>query len=368
MRDSAMSICKGLAIILMVVGHAEAPELVTNFIYTFHMPVFFIAAGYFFSRRHAADPWGFIGKRFKGLYVPFLKWSILFLLLHNVFFHYGILNETYGNWTGGVTHPYTLKGAVTRLWLMVTSMSGYDEFMAGAFWFFRGLLVASILYLVLHRLVERAAGGRWAVAAAVICVAMVALLWARVEWGIRQSPIPNGGWREMWGVFFFGVGVLYRQYQDRIRWRGVVSVVCLAFICYAATQHFSGMNNGCRMRDLWSLPLTGTAGFVMLHTLSRWLDGWSGRLRDGLVFLGDNTLYVFVFHIIAFKAVSLAKIWWYDLPFEQIGCHMVIHDMRPDLFWIPYSIAGVALPLLFLLAYRRLRTATPRLMASLIRD
>ena len=28
---------------------------------------------------------------------------------------------------------------------MFTGMAGYDEFLAGAFWFFRGLLVASVL-------------------------------------------------------------------------------------------------------------------------------------------------------------------------------------------------------------------------------
>ena len=46
-RDTVLSVSKGIAIILMVAGHAEAPELVTNFIYTFHMPLFFMAAGYF---------------------------------------------------------------------------------------------------------------------------------------------------------------------------------------------------------------------------------------------------------------------------------------------------------------------------------
>lgn len=145
-RNSVISIIKGLAIILMVVGHAEAPELITNFIYTFHMPVFFICAGYFFSRKYVSDPWSFISKRFRGLYLPFLKWSIVFLVLHNLFFEIGLLNEDYGNWTGGVTHPYSFSTAMRRLALIVTSMSGYDEFLAGAFWFFRGLLVASIFF------------------------------------------------------------------------------------------------------------------------------------------------------------------------------------------------------------------------------
>ena len=356
MRNTTMSVCKGIAIILMVVGHAEAPELITNFIYTFHMPIFFIAAGYFFTAKYLSEPWTFVARRFKGLYVPFLKWSLLFLLLHNVFFHYGILNEQFGNWTGGVTHPYTFDVAMRRIWRMITSMSGYDEFMAGAFWFFRGLLVASILYMVLARLLQNATHRGLGACAAVICLLMAAVVYFRLKFDVNYFPLPNGGWREIWGVFFFGIGVIFSQYHSRIKYQGLISVACLAFLCYAATQHFCGMNNGANYADIITLPLTGTAGFFMIHTLSGIINRRESWLKRMLVYIGDNTLYVFVFHIIAFKSVSLLKIWWYDLPFEQIGCHMVIHDMRPDLFWIPYSIAGVALPLLWLYCYR----AVPR--------
>lgn len=96
-RNNAIAITKAIAIILMVIGHAEVPELLTNFIYTFHMPVFFITAGYFFKRKYLSDPWSFCTKRFKGLYVPFVTWSLVFLCLHNAFHHFGILNEHYGN-------------------------------------------------------------------------------------------------------------------------------------------------------------------------------------------------------------------------------------------------------------------------------
>lgn len=137
-RNTVISICKGVAIILMVMGHAEPPDLISNFIYIFHMPLFFITAGYFFTRKCLDDPWRFCVKRFKGLYVPFLKWALIFLLLHNLWFEVGLLNERYGNWMGGVTHPYGRHEFFKRLFMIVTSMSGYDEFMAGAFWFFRG--------------------------------------------------------------------------------------------------------------------------------------------------------------------------------------------------------------------------------------
>lgn len=354
-RNTVISICKAIAIILMVIGHAEAPGLLTNFIYTFHMPLFFIAAGYFFSRKYLSDPWTFISKRIKGLYLPFLKWSFIFLLLHNVWFHFGILNETYGNWTGGVTHPYTLKSALTRALMILTSMTGYDEFMAGAFWFFRGLLVASIVFLLLYLLLDRRTRLRPEMCVVCICLAMVAITGVRAYFGLKTPYFPNGGWRETWGIFFFGIGVLFRTYESGIKENIWFSILFAALLCFAATQHWSGMNNGAKMADLITLPLTGIAGFLLVHHIARTIDRRDSRLRDLLVFIGDNTLYIFILHIICFKPVSMLKIWWYDLQFEQIGCHMVIHHNNTDFFWVFYSIAGVALPLLLLQAARALK-------------
>ena len=54
-RNTVISICKALAIILMVIGHADAPEAIHLFLYEFHMPVFFITAGFFFSLRYLTD-------------------------------------------------------------------------------------------------------------------------------------------------------------------------------------------------------------------------------------------------------------------------------------------------------------------------
>src|SRR5574344_1583643 len=113
-RNDTISICKGIAIILMVIGHAEGPGVLLSFLYLFHMPIFFITAGYFFSRKCLDNPWNFVEKRFRGLYVPMVKWSIFFLLMHNVFFYFGILNEQYGNWSGGVTHPYSFYAGLQR--------------------------------------------------------------------------------------------------------------------------------------------------------------------------------------------------------------------------------------------------------------
>lgn len=49
-RNTTISIVKGICIILMVIGHSGCPELLHDFIYLFHMPVFFFVSGYFCKR------------------------------------------------------------------------------------------------------------------------------------------------------------------------------------------------------------------------------------------------------------------------------------------------------------------------------
>ena len=360
-RNRVIDICKGIAIILMVIGHCETPTWMVSWVYLFHMPLFFMAAGYFFSRRNLDQPWDFCVKRFKGLYVPFVKWSIFFLLIHNLLFKVGILNEQYGNWEGGVTHPYTLQQGLQRLVNIIFSMAGYDEFMAGAFWFFRALLVSSIVFLVLYLLLDRNVkwlrGNR---AVAVIAVAAVAFAWFRIFNHLKVVTIVQGGIRETWGVLFIAAGVLFRRFERYLTGRWWLALAGFAITVVGANQHWSGMNLSPRLQDVLTLPLTGVAGFVMTHYAATLIDRYG---RVGARFLshcGEMSLYIYIFHIAAFKVASLVKIWYYGLDFAQVGGHMVIHDHLHDGFWVLYTIMGVGLPLLWMQGYRRLKTAIAR--------
>ena len=148
-------------------------------------------------------------------------------------------------------------------------------------------------------------------------------------------------------MFFFGIGVLYRHFEPRIGERWWLALLCFGVVMFAATRHWCGMNNNGQLRDLLTLPLTGTAGFIMTKYVSSLIDARETLLKRLLVYIGNNTLHIFIFHIISFKAVSALKIWWYGLDSGQIGCHMVIHyNNHQDLFWVLYTIAGVAIPLL----------------------
>lgn len=369
-RNHAVDIAKGFAIITVVIAHAEMPGVLNRAIYLFHMPLFFITAGYFFSPAAVeARPWDFVAKRFKGLYVPMVKWSIFFLIIHNLLFKIGILNEQFGNWEGGVTHPYTWHQTWQRLFNIVFSMGGYDEFLCGAFWFFRGLLVASLAFMALYLLLAHVKwlGRRPVAVAAVIAVGALLLAWAKVAEGLTITTLMQGGYRDIMGTLFFAIGFIYRQNEARIGHSLWVALAGAAIVVGAAYLGCSGMTLKPRVRDVFSLALTGTAGWFMTYNLSvamyRRLPSWCWRW---LATCGQLSLYIFIWHVSAYKAVSLLKIWWYDLDMGQIGCHMVIHEhAATDLFWIPYTIAGVGIPVAGYYIYFGLKR---RLMAKLKRE
>lgn len=346
--NTIISICKGIAIILMVIAHAEAPGWLCKFIFEFHMPLFFITAGYFFSLKYLNDEATFVKKRVKGLYWPFVKWSVFFLLIHNWMFDIGILNETYGNDMGGVTHPYTCHQIQQNLWNIVTAMGGYDQFLCGAFWFFRGLFVASILYLITYKVI-----GNHRFTPYLICLIMLLLCGWKTYEGLKVINLVQGGYRDMMGCFFFGCGFIFRQFVDRYHqvmsrchaylW----STILFAIVVYLFSKYLTAnMNWRSSYTQFLSLPVPALLGFLMTYNISQWIDRHEGFFKLALVYIGNHTLNIFIFHIISYKVVSLIKIWYYHLDIRQIGCHMVIHDYsQQDYFWILYTIAGVGIPL-----------------------
>jgi fucose 4-O-acetylase-like acetyltransferase len=354
-RNTVISISKGIAIILMVIAHAEAPEWLCKFIFEFHMPLFFITAGYFFSLKYLNDEATFVKKRIKGLYVPFVKWSVVFLALHNLMFEIGILNETYGNETGGVTHPYSWHSIQQNLWNIFTAMGGYDQFLCGAFWFFRGLFVASILYLIIYKVMDYSIKSeKWKKAIPyLICILLLILCGWKTYEKLKIVTLVQGGYRDMMGCFFFGCGFIFRQYAESyqaiikryyaIIWTSIVFGIVVYVFSYYLTAN---MNWRSSFVQFLSLPVPAIMGFLMTYNISMLLDKKDNWLKRFLVYTGDHTLNIFIFHIVAYKVVSLIKIWYYGLDIRQVGCHMVIHDhSQEDAFWILYTIAGVGIPL-----------------------
>ena len=75
-----LDIAKGIAIILMVIGHSSIPQIGSNFIFAFHMPLFFIASGWVSNYQKSSFK-RFIEKKWSSLLIPFFYYSGIVMVL-----------------------------------------------------------------------------------------------------------------------------------------------------------------------------------------------------------------------------------------------------------------------------------------------
>ena len=353
MRTPSFTILKAIAIILVVIAHSAAPAYLSNFAYMVGVPAFFVLSGYFFKLDNLDNTSDFVIRRTKTLYLPFIKWGVFFLILHNLFFEVGFLSESYGNTQGGVTHPYNWTQAAQHLWSMVFNMSGYDSFMAGAFWFFRALFLANIAFIFLFKATRRLGKLKTSTlqVVSVIVLAFLLALW-QASMGLHITGVAQGGYRELMGIVLLGIGFLLRRADetpDSSIWHNPIIMLAASSVVLMILTFVYPISMAAKPGSVLSVPIltvAGTAAFIWLRDLSEFILQLPEKYTQWLQFTGENSLYIFVFHLLAFKVASMIKVGVYQLDWAMVGGHPVVQHELGDGFWLLYIFVGVILPIL----------------------
>lgn len=111
-RIPFIDICKGIAMILVIMGHCKfLPREMHCIIYSFHMPLFFAASGYTFSTRKKFKD--FFVSKLKGFILPYFCLCFILYFFHDIllrgFFKVGrakAINHIIGIFLGYNTTPY----------------------------------------------------------------------------------------------------------------------------------------------------------------------------------------------------------------------------------------------------------------------
>ena len=112
-RDPVLDSMRGIGIVLMVLGHSGFPG--TDYIYLFHMALFFMLSGWFFSLRGGLVH--FVRRKLVTLWLPFVAANTVFTVCNNLFLRLNILTadariaEIPGN---SVTAPVSIKDIIGR--------------------------------------------------------------------------------------------------------------------------------------------------------------------------------------------------------------------------------------------------------------
>lgn len=338
MREERITIAKAIAIMLMVVAHAGLPSAPSHFISMFHMPLFFFVSGYCFKDKYLSDNKRFVINKVKGLYVPFVKWSFLFLVLHNLFFYLDIYNGEFG-FRGVGEHLYTLKEHAFNALKILLSMTETEQLLGG-YWFLKQLFVGSLLSLAIFRFVKNnfCGGG-------ILLLLTIGLSYTNLE-----IPFLHIGALSTFAAFFMVMGRAYKLSNLRLGdWRYTV--------LFAAVVAFGSVYCGTSMLSYttWQIvpyALCALAGTLMTLNISEWIGRRNNRLKTFLLLVGDHTLEVLTWHFLSFKLVSLLIISLYGLSMFRLACFPVVSEYS-SFYWPLYSVVGIGLPLL--IVYLRIK-------------
>ena len=330
MRDEKITIAKAIAIMLMVICHAGLPHVGGQFVTMFHMPLFFFVSGYCFKDKYLTDTRRFAINKVKGLYVPFVKWSLLFLVLHNVFFHLNIYNDLYG-FKGIVQQLYGVKDIVKNVAKIVLAMNE-TEMLLGGYWFLKELFLGAFLALGCFKYFKNDMYG-----GAILLLIAIGMSWFDVE-----IPAMHIASRTFFAGFFIVMGRAYKRLNfDADKW----AITIVAFIVVALGSVWCGTSMlGYSTIQILPYSVCAILGTIMVLNLSHRLSLCQNNVKSVLMFVGDHTLEVLTWHFLAFKLVSLLIIWVHGLPIEQLGRFPTIKEYA-FMYWPLYSLVGIGVPL-----------------------
>ena len=336
MRNNTISIAKAFGIILMVIGHASCPTLLHNFIYQFHMPLFFFFSGYCFKDKYLDDFKTYSIRRVKGIYIPYVKYALLFLLLHNVFFHLNIYNDAYG-YMGSVSQLYSHHDFIRRVIKITTSMS-YEEQLLGGYWFMKILFITSFLGYAFYKFLHSAKARYLGIG--LLISGTVALSFSE-----EFSDFWYSIYLSCHAAIYFIAGKEFSSLKIPQNWW--FTLICLIGVIAISVIHPAPI--GFTAQKYLLLYVIGALfGILFTHNVSKHIQKLP-KVSQALTYIGNNTLTILTWHFISFKLVSLLIIYIYKLPIEQLATFPVITEYAKSGWWIAYTLIGVALPICMLL-------------------
>lgn len=338
-RDNTISIIKGIGIILMVIGHSSCPDWLCNFIYIFHVPLFFITAGYFYK---ACDDFSklssFITKRLKKLYFPYIKWSLAFLLLHNLFYYLNIYSADIG-------HYNYEKLLHNGMYILLTM--GCNEQLLGAFWFLKTLLLASCSVAIMDFLAHKITKQDAKINNYVFLIVFIILTFISKTYQI-SLPVIGEVSGVCLGISFFVSGALIKQHNISLKKYQTFAILFIVF-ALSLIQPCNMFTPSAILSIMFFFCATIT--FIAIYNLIKSFKINSSKL----VYIGEHTMIILALHFLCFKLISLLKIYCYDYPIKDLSCFPVIKDNN-SFMWILYSIAGIAIPLLIEHIYIKIKS------------
>ena len=270
-RISWLDMAKGYGTLLVIFAHLGAGSIRT-WIYTFHMPLFFLLSGYVFNENY--DFSNFIKKKCKSIVVPYFCLGIPMVLFE-------FLKYVYSGRFGVENSIALIKAFLMqrRLWTL---------------WFIACLFCLNILFFCIVKFCK----SQWIVGFISVLLPFVGLIY----YGMGKGALPWNMDVCLMAIPFFFAGYCYKKHAVQVdafltkRWRSLVLFVVLALVnlvCAYFSLDETGV--GLEMFDSkYGNPIftyvAAFAGVACLVIFSKWF------VIKPIRYIGENSMLYYAWH------------------------------------------------------------------------
>lgn len=207
---------KGMAIILVVIGHLNSISSELNqYIYSFHMPLFFFISGYLFNFEKYTDIGKeYILKKIYSLIIPYFFFSIISYLF------YIIMDSLYQPQIQNI--EVFKEGIFFNLYVIVCSASGY--LINTPLWFLPCLFITEVSFFILRKYFKR----NYALLFIIIAFSFIGFLYnsyvpLRLPWGADIA---------LTGIVFYSTGYVFRRNYENSFYRKSYLFILILFLVH----------------------------------------------------------------------------------------------------------------------------------------
>lgn len=282
-RNIALDIAKGIGILLVIVGHtAGMKHICQELIYSFHMPLFFIIAGYLYHRQ---DIKTLAAKSTKRLLLP---WIVALLLQVVLCLFLGDKTEAWG-YAQSILFPDGTRED-NMLWAGIHS--------SGAVWFLPALFWCRIIYAA----IEQRLGNRSIYVS--IPLTIIAVLLGRFVLNLPFA-IQMG----CSALVFYEMGYRTKTHEvlnkGKLRWGVLLFIPLWIFYERYVTFEMFWYQYG------WTYPTDVIVAFAATYSLvvASTFIARMGWLSRGFEWLGKNSLYILCTHTLMLIVLGYTSEW-----------------------------------------------------------
>ena len=266
---------KGIAIVAMIIGHIpEMPDSAIRFIYSFHMPLFFLIAGYY--SKISNDHRQYIMKSAKRLLIPYA-----FVIC---------LTAVYGFLSTLPIHKWNEAPLILASGIYASSSEHHSMFMArvrpvNAMWFLFALFWCRITYNYVL--------SKYDTLRSVLIISCISIVATMIDFYIINLPmaiLPG-----LSAMMFYMIGFFYKKFRFE-KWMIYVAFFCI-FLYFVSLYNFRLSMDTCAYSNYPICVLGACGGTLLVMYISSLIKSinfiklpllWCGRLS--MIILCCHTL------------------------------------------------------------------------------